>query len=69
MKRSRVDFRPNHRLDIVNNIIAYENGDLDETDVVTLFQQLVDTGLAWQLQSAYGRQTMRFLQDGLITKG
>ena len=38
--------------DQLSAIIAYEQGDLDQDATVELFQHLVDTGLAWQLQGS-----------------
>jgi hypothetical protein len=49
-------------------IIAYESGELDEEQVIDLFQQLVDSGLAWQLQGSYGRQAARMIEAGLINE-
>jgi hypothetical protein len=34
--------------DVTGNIIAYENGELDQDDVVILFQHLIDSGLAYR---------------------
>jgi hypothetical protein len=56
-------------MDVLDQIIQYENGNLDEEGVLDLFQHLVDTGLAWSLQGSYGRQAMAFIQAGLIEKG
>lgn len=47
-------------------IIAFEQGDLDEEDTLALFQDLVDTGLAWSLQGSYGRTAKHLLDQGLI---
>jgi len=55
--------------DRVNAIIAFEEGELDGDKVVELFQHLVDTGLAWQLQGNYGRTAMALIEAGLISKG
>jgi hypothetical protein len=52
--------------EIVDDIIAYESGDLNFEEVVNLFQNLVDTGMAWSLQGAYGRMATDFLEEGLI---
>lgn len=55
--------------DVIDQIIAYENGELDKDEVVALFQHLVDTGLAWRLQGHYGRMAARLLEAGLIRRG
>jgi hypothetical protein len=48
-------------------IIAYEDGELDEDGIVELFQHLVDSGLAWQLQGHYGRTAQALIEAGLVT--
>lgn len=53
-------------MDQVDKIIAYENGELDDEQTVELFQELVNSGLAWQLQGHYGRTAMDMLKAGLI---
>lgn len=55
--------------DRTSAIIAYETGELDGDKVVELFQHLVDTGLAWQLQGHYGRTAMAFIEQGLVSRG
>ena len=52
--------------DQVGAIMAFEQGDLDEEGTLELFQHLVDTGLAWQLQGFYGRAAKALLDQGLI---
>lgn len=51
---------------MLDDIIAYENGELDEDETVELFQQLVNSGLVWQLQGSYGRTAMDLINAGLI---
>jgi hypothetical protein len=47
-------------------VMEYENGQLSENETIELFQYLVDTGLAWQLQGAYGRAAMSMIEAGLV---
>ena len=54
--------------DSVGAIIAFEQGDLTEEKVIELFQHLVDTGLAWQLQGSYGRAAAHLIEAGLVTR-
>ena len=53
-------------MDDVDDIIAYENGELDEEATVALFQRLVDSGLAWRLQGSYGRTAAALIDAGLV---
>jgi len=51
----------------LNQILAYESGELDESGVIELFQNLVDSGLAWRLQGNYGRRAKALIDAGLVT--
>lgn len=53
--------------DTLNRIMAFESGELDDDETIELFQELVDTGLAWTLQGAYGRSATRLIEAGLVT--
>jgi len=48
-------------------IIAFENGELDEDEVIALFQELCDTGIIYELQGSYQRIAQQMIQDGLIS--
>lgn len=50
--------------DQLDKIIAYESGELDEAETIALFQELIDSGLAWQLQGSYGRTAARLIDAG-----
>jgi hypothetical protein len=52
-------------LNVVSEIISYESGELDDEEVVALFQKLINTGVVWQLQGSYGRQAQAFIDGGL----
>lgn len=54
------------RSSLLNGIIDYENGELDDEQIIELFQELHDTGLAYQLQGSYGRTAWNMLQNGMI---
>lgn len=49
---------------VLNNIIAYEQGELDEADTLELFQHLIDSGMAWTLQGHYGRTAQALIEAG-----
>lgn len=51
----------------IAKIIAFENGELDERETIDLFQELIDTGIAWSLQGSYGRVAARLIDAGLCT--
>jgi hypothetical protein len=51
---------------ICNMIIDFESGDMSMEDVITLFQHLVDTGVAWELQGSYGRLASQLIEQGLV---
>jgi hypothetical protein len=51
--------------DLTGQIIAYEQGELEEEEIVELFQYLIDTGLAWRLQGSYGRRAVELIDAGL----
>ena len=45
-------------------IIKYEMGELDDMDIIVLFQELIDTGHAWRLQGHYGRTAKALIEAG-----
>jgi hypothetical protein len=53
-------------VDMVDKIIAYEGGEMPEDQVISFFQELLDSGLIWQLQGSYGRQAKLLIESGLI---
>ena len=51
-------------MDQVSKIMAFESGELDEEGILELFQELIDSGLAWQLQGSYGRIAQNLIDAG-----
>lgn len=51
----------------VNDIIAYESGEMQDEEIIDFFQRLIDSGMAWSLQGSYGRMAMRLVEDGVCT--
>ena len=56
-------------MDSIDRIIAYEQGELEEDAIIALFQELVNSGLAWSLQGHYGRTASNLIRAGLVTQG
>lgn len=52
--------------DLATKLIEYEQDKLSEEETIELFQELYDSGLAWNLQGHYGRQTYALLEAGMI---
>jgi hypothetical protein len=49
---------------MIDKIIAYEEGTLDDEGTIDLFQTLIDTGTAWTLQGSYGRMAAALIEAG-----
>ena len=52
---------------LLDQMVAWEEGELSDDATIELFQRLVNSGLAWQLQGSYGRQAAAMLDAGVIT--
>lgn len=52
-------------MDLASLIMDFENGQLDEDEVIALFQRLINSGMAWSLQGSYGRTAQRLIEAGL----
>jgi hypothetical protein len=54
-------------LQLVDRLIAYEEGQLTEEQQIALFEHLVQTGTCWQLEGHYQRVAATLLEAGLIS--
>jgi len=50
----------------VDGSMAYENGELNESQTIELFSNLLRTGMAWQLQGSYGRTAADLINAGVL---
>ncbi len=48
----------------ISDIIDFENGDMDEERMVEFFQDMINSGVVWQLQGAYGRTAVALIEAG-----
>lgn len=53
--------------DLTVRMMNWEQGTLTQAETITLFQELVDSGLAWRLQGAYGRAAAKLIAIGEVT--
>jgi hypothetical protein len=52
----------------IQDIMDYEEGKMDQERMIKFFQNLIDTGYAWQLQGHYSRQAKDLIGAGLCTE-
>src|ERR1035441_7524217 len=50
---------------LVDDVMSWEDGTMSQEDEVKFFQGLIDSGQAWQLQGAYGRNAQGLIDAGL----
>lgn len=53
--------------DRVGRLIAYEQGALNDEQIIELFQDLIDDGSVWELQGTYGRTALSLIHHGYCT--
>ena len=51
-------------MDQLDKMMAWEAGELDDESTIELFQSLINSGLAWQLQGCYGRMAQGLIDGG-----
>ena len=55
-----------NEMDLVDKIIAFEEGSLDFADSLRLFSELTKSGQVWQLQGSYGRDARELIEAGVM---
>ena len=54
-------------MDVLDSIIGYEAGELSDEETIDLFQELINTGLVWELQGSYGQAAEHLINAGFCT--
>ena len=53
-------------MDTVSQIMAYENGEMEQSEMIAFFQFLLDSGMIYSLQGSYQRTAQQLIDAGLI---
>jgi hypothetical protein len=53
----------------VDEVMAFEGGEMDEDALVAMFQAGINDGSVWRLQGSYGRQAMGLIESGQCALG
>ena len=51
---------------LVDQLIAYEEGQITHDEEVAFFEHSVETGVCWQLSGHYQREAATLIEAGLI---
>lgn len=51
---------------IVDEIIAYESGELSCSGIISLYSKLIQNGMAWTLQGHYGRTAIALIEAKVL---
>jgi hypothetical protein len=53
---------------LIDQFIAYENGELTDQQIVCFFAELVKNGAAWSLQGRWSRTANALIKEGWIDR-
>lgn len=48
----------------IDEIMAYENGELSFDEIIDMFQRMIDDGSVWKFQGHYGRMAVKLIKNG-----
>jgi len=51
----------------LDRIMAFEEGQMSEDETLDFFQEMINTGMVWELQGFYQRTAIRLIQQGDCT--
>jgi len=51
-------------IDLTQQLVMYESGELSDKQIHKLFQHLIDSGLVYMLQGHYGRTAEYLIAEG-----
>lgn len=54
--------------DMVDKIMAYEQGEMSAVETVDFFAELIQLGVCWGLQGHYGRTATRLIDAGYVSR-
>jgi len=55
-------------INLTEQLIQYESGELTESQTIQLFQHLIDSGLVYMLQGHYGRRAEALIEAGVCRR-
>lgn len=56
------------KVELIDQIMDYEMGLLNDSDTLDLFAELIKSGMAWSLQGHFGRTASALIEDGWLNK-
>jgi len=51
----------------VDQIMKYEDGEMDNAEAIEFFQEMINDGTVWKLQGSYGRTAINLIKRGICT--
>lgn len=62
------DVKQDTPFDVVGFIIQYESGEIEEEEIISGFQELINSGVVWLLQGCYSHTATALIDRGLCTR-